>query len=300
MDVLYYPGCTLKDHASSYDTSARKAAEALGVSLLEMENWTCCGTTMPLTTRLIAGLVAPARTLIEARSAGFTELLTLCSFCYNVLKRTNHAIATDDEAKRRINAYLADEYKREGKAWQDYEAEIDVVHFLQLIRDEIGFDEVRARTRRPLAGLKVAPYYGCLLLRPHNEVGFDDPERPQVLENLLEALGCEVVDFPHKVECCGSYLGLSSPDVAIETSFAIIQSAQNAGANALALACPLCAYNLDARQAAMHTQLTTFPELPIVYFTELMALALSPEPTPVSWDRHTIDPQPLLRSVQLV
>jgi heterodisulfide reductase subunit B len=300
MELLYYPGCTLKEYARGFDATGRQAAEALGVHLHEMDDWTCCGTTLPLTSRLIAGLVAPARILVETERAGHDQLSTLCSFCYNVLKRTNRAIRDDAEQRTRLNAYLADEYDRKGESWQDYEGQVEVLHLLEVIRDRIGFDAVRDHVKRPLRKLRVAPYYGCLLLRPHDEVGFDDPERPTVLENLLQALGCEVVDFPHKVECCGSYLGLSAPDVALETSHNIVSSARAAGADVVALACPLCAYNLDSRQAAMHERFAAFPDLPVVYFTELMALALSARPETVAWDQHTIDPQPLLQSKQLV
>lgn len=300
MDILYYPGCTLNEYAKGYDASGRSAAGALGVQLKEIQDWTCCGTTLPLTTRLIAGLVAPVRTLVQTERAGHNELLTLCSFCYNVLKRANHAVRDDTLQRQRLNAYLADEYQRKGEDWQDYSGNVQVLHLLEVLRDRVGFERVKEQTRRPLEGLRVATYYGCMLLRPHNEVGFDDPERPRVMEDLLEAIGCEVVDFPHRVECCGSYLGLTAPDVALETSFGIVQSAQALGAEAIVLACPLCAYNLDTRQAAMHDQFGAFSSLPVLYFTELMTVAFDDGAAPFSWGRHATDPRPLLQSKHLV
>jgi len=298
-DFLYYPGCTLVDHARAFDAAGRAAAEALDLQLTEMSDWTCCGTTPPLTTRRIVGLVAPVRTLVQADRAGREELLTLCSFCYNVLKRANHAVRGDEMQRRRINAYLADEFERAGKEWQDYDGQVEVLHLLEVLRDRVGFEVLADRTIRPLTGLKVAPYYGCMLLRPHDEVGLDDPEQPRVLEDVLTAVGCEVVDFPHRVECCGSYLGLSARDVALETSHSIVDTARALGADVLALACPLCAYNLDRRQDDMLEVFAGFERLPVLYFTELLALALSTACAELPWDQHTVDPMPLLRSKHL-
>jgi heterodisulfide reductase subunit B len=299
-DYLYYPGCTLVDHARAYDTAGRAAAEALDVHLTEMTNWTCCGTTLPLTTRRIAGLVAPVRTLVQAGRAGRDELLTLCSFCYNVFKRANHAVREDALQRRQINAYLADEFEREGEEWQEYDGGVEVLHLLEVLRDRIGFDTLADRTVTPLSGLRVAPYYGCMLLRPHDEIGLDDPGQPRVLEDVLQAIGCEVIDFPHRVECCGSYLGLSARDVALETSHGIVESARELGADVLALACPLCAYNLERRQEEMPGAFLGFQNLPALYFTELLALALTESCAAHPWSQHTVDPMPLLRSKNLV
>lgn len=263
MNYLYYPGCTLHEKARDYDTSGRAAAHALGIELEEMPDWSCCGTVFPLTTVDLVGLVAPVRTLAEARRLGRGEIVTLCSFCYNVLKRANHAMRNGHEKRRRINAYL------QGEDYPEYTGETEVLHLLEVLRDRLGFDALREKVRRPLEGMRVAPYYGCLLLRPGQEIGMDDPENPTILEEMLAALGCEVVEFPHKVECCGSYIGISAPEVAREASLQILQMARDLGAESLALACPLCAYNLGQAQDGT---------IPVLYFTQLLGQALEESP----------------------
>ena len=297
MQLAYYPGCTLHDQARGFDLSGRASAAALGLELEELAGWTCCGSTFPLMGRRIVGLVAPARTLVETRRAGRDKLLTLCTFCYNVLKRTNHTIRHDDEARTRLNAYLDDEYRRAGaEGYEAYGGEVEVVHLLEVLRDTVGFEALAKRVKRPLAGLRVAPYYGCLLLRPHAELQLDDPEHPTILDDLLRAIGCEVVDFPHKVECCGAHLGLSSPEVAQDSSHEILQMAHRLEVDALALGCPLCAFNLDRRQEAIREKHVSLGPLPVLYFTQLLALALELGEERCLFDRHAVDPTPLLRA----
>jgi heterodisulfide reductase subunit B len=300
MDYLYYPGCTLVERARNFDRCGRAAARALDVDLVEMPHWTCCGTTFPLTNRKIVGLVAPVRILVNARREGYDELLTLCSFCYNVLKRANHAVRNRLDERTRINAYLEDEFTRAGHSYDEYEGDVEVVHLLEVLRDKVGFEAVTARAKRSLASLKVAPYYGCLLLRPQQEIGLDDADEPTVLEGLLGALGCDVIDFPHRVECCGSYLGLSSPDIALQNSFEIVHTASRLGADVLAVVCPLCAYNLDLRQEEMQRRFSGFRPVPVLYFTELLALALEADEEAYSWDRHAVDPLPVLQTAGAV
>ena len=202
MRIPYFPGCTLHSKAQSFDASARAAARALGIEMEELPEWTCCGATFSMSADSVMGLVAPTRILASAKEAG--KLLTLCSFCYNTLKRTNRVIATDAERRRKVTTFIE----------EDYQGTVQTVHLLEVLRDDIGFDALAKRVTKPLRGLKVAPYYGCLLLRPAEEMGFDDPERPTILERFLASLGCEVVDFPHKTECCGSFVAVGSPDAA--------------------------------------------------------------------------------------
>jgi heterodisulfide reductase subunit B len=301
VEYLYYPGCTLAEKARSYDVSGRAAAHALDVELKEMPAWTCCGTTVPLTNRKIVGMLAPIRTLFKARQAGHDELLTLCTFCYNVLKRASFAYMNNDLDRRRILTYLKDEAEREGEELPDLgEDGVKVVHLLEVLRDQIGFDTLAARTRRPLAGLRVAPYYGCLLLRPKAEMQLDDDEEPTILEAMLTAIGCEVIDFPHKVECCGSYLGLSAPATALESSYEIIHMASRLNADVIALVCPLCSYNLDRRQEEMSDRFMGFSHIPVLYFTQLLALAMDLGEQPCLFDEHAINPLPILQERQIL
>lgn len=282
MRLPYFPGCTLHSKAQNFDASARVAAQALGIFMEELPDWTCCGATFSMAADSAMGLVAPTRILAAAKEAG--TLLTLCSFCYNTLKRTNHVIATDAEQRRKVTTFLDAEYG----------GNVRTVHLLEVLRDEIGFDALAARVSRRLEGLKVAPYYGCLLLRPAAEVGFDDPERPTVLADFLTSLGCDVVDFPHKTECCGSFVAVSSPEAAQACSARILDSAATQGAEMLAVSCPLCQYNLDRVQRRVQTDRVRLPALPVVYFSQLLAIALGCEEACLHLSAHVVDPRPRL------
>ena len=282
MRIPYFPGCTLHSKAQSFDASARAAAQALDIVMEELPEWTCCGATFSMSADSAMGLVAPTRILASAKEAG--KLLTLCSFCYNTLKRTNRVIATDAERRRKVTAYLE----------EDYQGTVQTVHLLEVLRDEIGFAALATRVIKPLRGLKVAPYYGCLLLRPADEMGFDDPERPTILEGLLSSLGCDVVDYPHKTECCGSFVAVGSPDAARECSARILEVAARCGAEMLVVSCPLCQYNLDQAQRVVQTGSTRQTRVPVLYFSQLLAIALGCDEACLHLDGHAVDPRPRL------
>jgi heterodisulfide reductase subunit B len=205
----------------------------------------------------------PSRTLARAAQQG-DHIVTLCAACYNVLKRTDQFLAAEPEKRERINTFTE----------EPYNGGLRVLHLLEVLRDEVGFATVKQMARHPLTGQRLAPYYGCLLLRPGNGIGLDDAENPTILENLLAALGADVVDYSHKTECCGSYLVVSEPLAARDLSYAIIASAQRRKATALVTSCPLCQFNLESRQADMAHAHPGFQPLPVVYFTELLAQAL--------------------------
>ena len=282
MRIPYFPGCTLSTKARGFDVSARASARALGFELDELPQWNCCGATFPLATDNELALVGPTRILIEAQRQE-QRLVTLCSICYNVLKRTARFLQENEEKRERISLFIEEEYR----------AELQVLHLLELLRSELGFEALSARVERHLAGLRVAPYYGCLLLRPQDEIGLDDPDEPTLLLNLLESLGCEVVDFSHKTECCGSYLTVSAVDATEELSYTILNSALQEGAEVVVTSCPLCHFNLDYRQSAMLRR-TGFTSLPIFYFTQLLGIALGLDYAGYGFQDHAVDPRPLL------
>jgi heterodisulfide reductase subunit B len=286
MRLPYFPGCTLYSKAKNYDESARVAAAALDIQMDEMKDWQCCGALYSQVTDNLMGLVASARILSDARQ-GSDKLVTLCSFCYNTLKRVNHVIQNDGEKRVKLNTFLE----------QEYDGRLKVVHLLEVLRDDLGFDKVAKQVKKPLTGLRVAPYYGCLLLRPAKEIGLDNPEEPTILEGLLTSLGAEVVDFPQKTECCGSYLIVSNPDLAAEASSAVLRGAARREADVLVTTCPLCQYNLDQRAAALEAGNGAFGTMPILYFSQLLGLALGVEPARLGLDRHIVDPRPLLERV---
>jgi len=287
MKISYYPGCTLSTKAKSLDKSARAVASAIGIELVELPNWTCCGAAFPLVDDNLIGMAAAARILANAKKEG-GKLTTLCAFCYNVLKRTNNVIATDKEKRKRLNMFLE----------EDYDGSTKVLHFIEVLRDEVGFETLSKKIKKKV-NIKVAPYYGCLLLRPYEEIKLDDPEAPSILENFLESIGCEVVDFPYKVECCGSYLAISSQDAAVDCSYSILNSAIRNGAEAIAVSCPLCYFNLDERQKEMFDRYKGFRGVPIFYFTQLLALAMELD-VGVDPNQHFVSPLPLLKEKGLL
>jgi len=260
MGTPYFPGCTLATKAHNYDASGKAVAAALGLPLDELPDWQCCGATFPLATDNTLALIAPTRVLIQAEQTGADKVTTLCAICFNVLKRTEFSLRKHPEQLERINWFVSTD---DTSAGQTYTGKVRVTHFLQQLRDDLSWKAVSEKVTQPLTGLKVAPYYGCLLLRPPAEIGLDDPDQPAILADLVKALGAEPVDFPFKGECCGSYLAVNKPDVPSALSGTIVESAAKNGAHAIVTACPLCHYNLDVK----HT-------LPVYYFTELMAAAL--------------------------
>lgn len=285
MEYPYYPGCTLYTKAKPLDRCARAVSRLLGFELKELETWNCCGAVFPLTTDGLMEYVAPLRNLLQARKVG-ERLVTLCDACYHVLKRTNHFLAQPEnrEVRRRLFDFVEEEY----------DGGVKVVHYIEFLRDEIGFDRIRGRVERDLSGFKVGAYYGCMLLRPPKEMGIDDPESPKIIEDFLSSLGCEVVDYPFKHECCGSFLVVSRADLSQELSYRILRSAQLSRAEALSTTCPLCQYNLDAQQAGIRAKHRGLSQIPILYTTQILGLALGLEIEELGFELLKVDPRPVL------
>ena len=288
MSIPYFPGCTLSTKGAGFDRSGRAAAEALGMHLEELAEWQCCGATFPLATENSMAFIAPTRLLTQAQKAG-GHVTTLCAVCFHVLRRSQYFLERNPEMLDRIN-YFTEE---------TYEGKTRVSHFLELLRDDLGWEELAKRVTNPLKGLKVAPYYGCLLLRPYAEINLDNPDDPHILHDLLKALGCDVVDFPYRDECCGSYLMMSKPEVPKVMAGDIVQSARKHDAQAIVTACPLCQFNLDYPQRIEGAS-RTGKEMPIIYFTQLMATALGLPAEDWGMDKHYVDPAPLLRQFEVV
>ncbi len=255
MKYSYYPGCTLKTKAQALDAYARVSAKALGFELEEIADWQCCGGVYPLGSDEIATKLSSVRALVDARDHG-QELVTLCSACHHVIKRVNDDMKNVDDIRTRANNYMALE--------TPYAGETNVLHFLEVLRDRVGFDQLKAKVVNPLKGKKIGAYYGCLLLRPSDVMAFDDPENPKILEDFIRAIGAEPVVYPYRNECCGGYISLKEKEMANRMTDAIQQSAAGFGADCLITACPLCQYNLNMTEGG----------LPVLYFTELLAEAL--------------------------
>ena len=258
MNYSYFPGCTLKTKGAQLDKAGRLAAEKLGFSLCEIPEWQCCGAVYPQSNDEIATRLASVRALMAARDAG-QPLVSLCSACHHVLKRVNGDMQHNDEIRTKVNNYLKPE--------TPYAGETKVLHYLEVLRDEITFDAVAERVTAPLTGKKIAAYYGCLLLRPGKVMQMDDPENPRIMEDFISSLGADAVVYPMRNECCGGYLAMEDPSAANRRSLAVLKNAEEAGAEAIVTACPLCLYNLKKASGS----------IPVYYFTDLLCKALGTE-----------------------
>ena len=254
MIYSYYPGCTLRNKAKDLDMYARASAKALGFELQELEEWQCCGGVYPLGSDEIASKLPSVRALNAAKEKG-QDLVAVCSACYHVLKRVNDDMKNVEDIRTRANNYMGLD--------TPYGGETKVLHFLEVLRDRVGFDELKKKVVNPLTGRKIGAYYGCLLLRPGKVMGFDDPEDPTILEDFIRALGAEPVVYPYRNECCGGYISIKEPEKAAQLCHKITDSARSFEADCLVTACPLCKYNLNKSGG-----------LDVVYFTELLAEAL--------------------------
>lgn len=257
MIFSYYPGCTLRTKAKDLDRYARRSAEALGITLAELPDWQCCGGVYPMAKDEIATKLSSVRALASSKELGH-DLITLCSACHNVIKQVNNDMQTDADIAMRVNNYLGLD--------QPYNGETKVIHYLEMLRDVVGFDNLAKKVVNPLKGKKIAAYYGCLLLRPGKVLQMDDPENPTIIEDFIRAIGAEPVVYPFRNECCGGYVTLEDKSLAQKKSNAVLESAESFGAEMVLTACPLCLYNLN-KNATEH-------DLPVLYFTELLAEAL--------------------------
>ena len=257
MVFSYYPGCTLKNKAKELDIKARLCAEKMGFTLDELTEWQCCGGAYSSNKNEIGNKLPAVRALLQSAERG-TDLVTLCSACHNVIKRTCNDIMTDNEFADKAERYLQTDLSavRQGK--------VKVLHYLEVIRDIVGYDNLKNLVSNPLNDRKIAAYYGCLLLRPGKVMAMDDPENPKIIEELIKALGGEAVIYPYRSECCGGYISFEDKNQALKQSRAIIESAAGFGADSIVTACPLCLYNLNKSGS----------EIPVMYFTEILAQAL--------------------------
>ncbi len=292
MSISYYPGCTLKSNAKNFEDSTLCSLRELGLEVKELERWNCCGTVYSLAADDLMRHLASIRNLIRVKESGSDSVMTLCAMCYNTLKRVNEKVKADPEGLRKIHQFMDEEKV-------SYQGDIKVRHLLELLRDDLKFETIAQKVRRPLRGLKVASYYGCLLVRP-KEVGLDDMENPTVLDDLTAVLGAIPVDFPYKTECCGAYQTVDKPAVVAERTFSILSSAQARGADVVSVSCPLCAFNLDQRQKETAEKHSEFKRIPILYFTQLMAIALGCEEKDLHFDLHYVDPKPILQTRGLI
>lgn len=277
MKYTYYPGCTSGTTAIELGLSGEAVCEALDVELLELEDWNCCGASSAHSLNHELSLALPGRNVAQAQEAGL-DMVIPCPACYQNCLSADQAFREDEAWRHKMEALLGFQYSGQGRPR----------HILEVLSSDLESEAIRTKVTKPLEGLKVASYYGCVLVRPPERTGWDDPEHPVTMDRLVEVVGAEPVDWSYKVDCCGASMTLSISDVVVGLATGIVEGAIEAGADCIASACGICQINLDTRQASE-------VKVPVFYFTELMALAFGLPGVEKWFSKHTVDPRPLLR-----
>ncbi len=299
----YYPGCSLEKNAAAYDISARAVTRCLGLALDELEDWNCCGATENIAINKLPAYALIGRNLALAQQQlatpqndyraadGRAQLVAPCSACFLNLRKADRYLQEDAFLREQTNAALA-----AGGLHYD-PGTIFVRHLLDVFVTDYGYDRIQARVAKPLTNLRVAPYYGCLLSRPRFGGELSDTEYPMELDHLMQALGAEVVDFPLKTHCCGGHMTQISAEVAYELIRRLLQNATEYHADVLVTLCPMCQLNLDAYQEHVNHYFGTDFKLPILYFTQLLGLALGLPPADLGFGKEIVTAAPLLEKI---
>jgi heterodisulfide reductase subunit B len=283
LQYAYYPGCSLEHTASPYDKSIRAVFQMLGIGLHEIEDWNCCGATMYMSVKKIIGYAISARNLAIAQDMGM-QICAPCSSCYTILRKTNRHIAWDPKERNKINEALK-------AAGLSYDTLVEVRHPVDILAVDFGVEEIKKRIKILLKGLKVAPYYGCQIVRPHGYI--DDIDDPIKMDQLLAATGAEPVHYPCKVRCCGGMLMTTQEDVALKLNLELLQAAEDNGAQIIATACPLCQMNLEGYQKKINKAFGRAFNMPVVYFSHLLGVALGIRPDEMGLDKLLVTPAKL-------
>jgi heterodisulfide reductase subunit B len=285
MRFAYYPGCTATSTSVEYDESVRETSRCLGIELAEIPEWTCCGATSGHIMNRELSIALPSRNLALARRMSLA-VVSPCPACSIRHKAAQYELERDPELKARVEEDIG----------MNLEIPAKPKHILEVLYRDVGIDGIRAKVQKPLKGLKVVAYYGCFLVRPPEIAGFDDPENPTIMDEVMRALGAEVIDWSHKIDCCGGGLSIAAPDIVKKLAGRIVDSAMKTGADAIVTACGICQANLDMRQGR---GVGSHPS-PIFYFSELSALAFGSSNVNGWLAKHLIDPLPLLERLRLL
>jgi heterodisulfide reductase subunit B len=267
--------------------STLAVARALGIDLVEPKGWTCCGATAGHQTDRLLAVSLPAANLTKVQDLKL-DMMVNCAACYNRMKVANHEISSHPTVRKGVREALD----------RDYDGSVKVRHLLEVLLEDVGLPAIKRAVKRPLNGLKVACYYGCLLVRPPKILKFDDPENPTSLDRLVTAMGGTSLEWPSKVECCGGGLSLSRTDVVVELTGSIIDMAASVGADCIAVSCPMCQVNLDLRQQDINKQTGKNYQIPIVYITQLLGLCLGIGPGELGFEKLMVPATNVLEKVE--
>lgn len=286
MKYAYYPGCSAESTARDQYMSVKEVADALNIELKEIKGWTCCGSTPAHHTDKLLSISLPAANLLMAKKMGL-DMVVFCAACYNRMKVANHEIKTNPNIRKEVAETLG----------EDYDGSVNVLHFVEILLKEIGLVKLQNAFTHTLDGLKVANYYGCLLVRPKEVTNFDDPENPTLMDKLINIMGGEGIDWPHKVECCGGGFALTRTDIVMELSNSILDMAKDSGAECISVACPMCQVNLDLRQGDINKAKNKNHNLPVVYITQLVGLCLGISSEKLGMEKCVVSPKPVIDAV---
>lgn len=288
MKVGYYPGCSLTGTGKEYDMSLRKVVNLLETELEELNDWSCCGATSAHATNHLLATALPARNLIIAKHQKLNELVAPCAACYNRMVVTSHELNSNSALERQV-ADLMGESARNG---------IKILNIIELFQ-KIGLNKIKEKVKVDLKGIKAACYYGCLLVRPFDITKFDDAEHPESMEEIIKSVGAVPVDWNFKIECCGGAHSIAHKEIVVDLSKKIIDDAQRNGADVIIVACPMCHSNLDMRQKAIKKEFPTHKEIPVLYLSEFVGLALGLKPKELGLGLHLIDTKSLLEKAEI-
>lgn len=275
MKIGFYPGCSLTGSSREYNESVVALAKALDIELVEIKDWNCCGATAAHALNEELSLSLPARIMANAEEQGLTEVVVPCAACYNRLKMTQHELEKEDKRIRVIE--ILD---------KPYQGNLKIINVLQML-EAYGTEQIKSRVTQPFAH-KVACYYGCLLVRPHAILKFDRVEDPQSMDSLIRGIGGTTLDWAFKTECCGAGFSVSRTDLVAKLSGNILQDAADRGAEAIIVACPLCQSNLDMRRGAINKTLASPIQIPVIYITQAIGLALGIDAKALGLKRHFV------------
>lgn len=278
MRIGYFPGCSLHSTAKNYESSTQAVLKALDVQLDEIPDWSCCGSTPAHQTDHLLALALSARNLALAEKAGMKEIMAPCAACFSHLRTAEVECAKDEETHQEVEKAIE----------MNFNNQVHVLNVLDLLVNRIGIENIAKKVKKPLKGLKIAPYYGCVLTRPAKIAQFDDPINPQSMDRLLEALGAEVVTWGAKTDCCGAAHVLTRQEVVLELTGRIVYQAKEAHADAIATACPMCMSNLDLRQSAIQKATGKESKVPVMYITELLGMALGIPNSVLGTRKHVV------------
>ncbi|NOY69556.1 MAG: heterodisulfide reductase subunit B [Deltaproteobacteria bacterium] len=288
MKYAYYPGCSSESSARDQHCSSLAVAKALGIEFIEIDGWTCCGATPGHQSGRVLAASLPAANLVLAQDMGL-DMVVNCAACYSRLKMANYEVLNHPEMREKVGDALG----------RDYDGSVKVRHLVEVLLEDYGLEKLKSKLTRSLNGIKIASYYGCLLVRPPEVTNFDDPENPTSLDKLISALGGESLEWPSKTQCCGNSLSLTTKsNIVVGLSDSIIGMAKAAGAQCMAVACPLCQVNLDLRQIDIKKQTGRRYDMPILYITQLIGLCLGIPAEALGLNKLVVSPLNIINSVK--